>query len=213
MNDTSQPGAKVVIISDDVSLSKSIGSLAQSIGLQSVMYQSAESFLKDTHQGDDRGCIISGLRLPGISGLKLLSQLKARLIAFPVIILSNYPNTELTVQVMKQGAVSLLELPFQEGSLREAIHEAVSRNDAQRVQYRKRQIVRSRIERLNEKEGTVMQLMVDGHANKVMAKRLGVSVRTVESRRHEVFKKMEVASVAELVRDVVGTQSFKSCEL
>jgi FixJ family two-component response regulator len=144
--------------------------------------------------------------LPGISGPELVKQINQHSNHIPLILLSHQPRTASTVKVMKLGAVSLIEIPFQENLLRDEIDEAITRSDAEFAERQQRRLVKSRLQQLNEKERVVIRLLMDGMANKVMAKRIGVSVRTVESRRHDVFQKMGVRSLAELVHEVVAAQ-------
>ena len=123
----------------------------------------------------------------------------------PVIVTTTHTRTSVIVQAMKQGAFTLLEKPYEDDALRDAVGEAIARNESERAEEIKRRIILNRIASLSEKERMVMDLMIVGLANKVIAKKLNVSVRTVESRRHDVFEKMEVQSIAELVHTVVDT--------
>jgi FixJ family two-component response regulator len=142
----------------------------------------------------------------GMSGLELQEKLKELDISLPVIIISAYAQTPMTVQAMKRGAVSFLEKPCEENQLWDAIREALAQDEATRLARERREECHQRLAILTPAERAVMELIVAGEPNKVIAKRLGVSVRTVEARRHEVFKKTQVDSVAALVRLVMEAE-------
>ena len=146
------------------------------------------------------GCVVTDVRMIGMSGLDLQDKLIERGIRLPVIVLTAYPRTSSTVRAIKAGAVTLLEKPYDEEELWDAIRKALAQEAAGRAKTQRRCEIQERAAFLTPAERTVMNLIVQGQPNKIVAKQLNLSIRTVESRRHEVFTKMGVQSVAELVR-------------
>ena len=189
----------VFVVDDDEHACKSVCALVRSLGLRAEAFSSAEDFLARYTRGYP-GCLVTDIRMTGMSGLDLQDRLAEQNIRLPVIVLTAYPRTRSTVRAMKAGAMTLLEKPYDEEELWDAIRKALAREDASRVEAQRRGEIQERAARLTAAERAVMDLIVQGKPNKVIAKQLDLSIRTVESRRHEVFTKMKVASVAELVR-------------
>jgi FixJ family two-component response regulator len=171
------------------------------MGVNTVSCSSRLDFLQAS-AGQCCGCVVAELTPPARSFAGLLDQMAKREIALPVVVITRQPRTSLTVQLMKRGAASVLDDPLSEAELREAIKEAVRLSQRQCRQRIQHQVVRRRLASLSQSERRVMELMVDGMANKVIARRLNVSMRTVGSRRHDVFAKMHCDSLAALVRIV-----------
>ncbi len=192
----------VFVVDDDDQARNSVCALIQSMNLSAESFASGEEFLA-AYTVDQPGCLVTDLRMLGMSGLELQEELINRGITLPVIVITAHPRTPLTVRAMRHGAVTLLEKPYEDNDLWDAIREAIARDQTQRADSLKRQEVLGKIESLNDKERTVMDLIVEGLANKVIAKRLDVSIRTVESRRHDVFEKMGADSLADLVKMAV----------
>jgi two-component system, LuxR family, response regulator FixJ len=189
----------VFVVDDDQRASKSVCALVHSLGLEAQAFCSAEDFLA-RHDRGRPGCLVTDIRMAGMSGLDLQDRLLEQGVRMPVIVLTAYPRTRMTVRAMKAGAVTLLEKPYDEDELWDAIRKALAQEAAIRAETKRREEIRARAASLTPAERTVMELIVQGKANKSIAKQLDVSVRTVESRRHDVFTKMKVDSVAELVR-------------
>ncbi len=189
----------VFVVDDDERARKSVCALVRSLGLRAEAFPSAEEFLAHCTSGR-AGCVVTDVRMIGMSGLDLQDKLIERGIRLPVIVLTAYPRTSSTVRAMKAGAVTLLEKPYDEEDLWDAIRKALAQDAAGREKSQRRSEIRERAARLTPAERSVMDLIVQGQPNKVMAKQLDMSIRTIESRRHEVFTKMGVESVAELVR-------------
>lgn len=195
----------VFVVDDDARARESVCALVQSMGIHAKSFASGEELLPQLDE-NSRGCVVSDLRMVGMSGLELQDALRSRGITIPLILITAHPRTSLTVRAIRRGAVSLLEKPYQDDDLWDAIREALQLCERRIEKQRQRRIVKRRIDDLSEKESQVMQLMIDGAANKSIAHHLSVSIRTVENRRHDVFEKMQANSLAELVRMVVSTQ-------
>ncbi len=194
--------ATVFVVDDDDQARDSVCALIRSMNLKAESFASGEDFLA-AYTDNRPGCLVTDLRMLGMSGLELQEELIRRGVTLPVIVITAHPRTSLTVRAMRHGAVTLLEKPYEDNDLWDAIREAIVRDETQRAESVKRQDVLQKIESLNDKEKVVMDLIVEGLANKVIAKRLDVSIRTVESRRHDVFEKMEADSLADLVKMAV----------
>ncbi|MCA9153699.1 MAG: response regulator [Pirellulaceae bacterium] len=189
----------VYIVDDDPGARDSVQALVVTMGYRVASYGSAEDFLAD-YQLDQPGCLITDNRMQGMSGLELQQELRNRGSSLPVIVITAYADTPLTVEAMRKGAITLLDKPCREQQLWESIREALGL-DRRLREARQAQVDRAgRFESLTEAERQVMELMIEGDPNKVIANKLEVSVRTVEARRHNVFLKTGTESLAELVR-------------
>ena len=195
----------VFVVDDDERARKSVCALVCSLGVRAEAFSSAEEFLGRYRPGDP-GCLVTDIRMLGMSGLDLQDRLAEQGIRLPVIVLTAYPRTRSTVRAMKAGALTLLEKPYDEEELWDAIRRALTQEAACRAEVQRRREILARLARLTPAERIVMNLIVQGKPNKTIAKQLDLSTRTVESRRHEVFTKMGVESVAELVRLAIDGQ-------
>ncbi len=189
----------IFVVDDDESARHSVCALAQSIGLQVEAFSSAEDFLNSYHPGRP-GCLVTDLRMPRMSGRELQDELNRRRIKLPIIIITAFAETDVTVSAMKQGAVTLMEKPPRSHELVDAIHSALAEDQAIRIRQTRRIDAQHRLAQLTPSETDVLKAIISGKANKVIASDLDVSIRTVEMRRHNVFKKTGTQSVAELVR-------------
>jgi len=192
----------VFVVDDDQQARGSVCALVRSMGVDAESFSSAEEFLERYVEGRP-GCLITDVRMLNMSGLELQEELLRRGIALPVVVLTAYARTAITVRAVKAGAVTVLEKPYQDDDLWDAIRKALAQDAAGRTEHRHRQELQRRIARLTPAQRGVMDLIVTGKPNKVIAQELDVSIRTVENRRHEVFEVMQAGSVAELVRMVI----------
>jgi FixJ family two-component response regulator len=189
----------VFVIDDDEQARRSVCALIRSMGLAAEPFASAEQFL-DEYVDADPGCLVTDVRMLGMSGLELQEELRRRNIMLPVVVLTAFARTATTVRAVKAGAVTVLDKPYQDDDLWDAIRKALAQDAADRAKHRRRYDLRHRIEQLTPAQRKVMDLIVAGNANKIIAGELDVSVRTVENRRREIFEKTGAGSVAELVR-------------
>lgn len=197
-----QQTATVFVVDDDELARESVVALAVSLGLAAESFASAEDFLS-RYVADRPGCIVTDLKMPGLSGLDLQDRLRARGIELPLIMVTGFANVPIAVRAMHRGAVTVLEKPCNTEELAAAIREAVGRDAEQRARREQRQRVIERHQSLSQGEREVLVRMIAGEPNKQIAAELGVSMRTVEFRRHNIFKKMQTDSLAELVRIMV----------
>ncbi len=190
--------ATVFIVDDDPSIRHSLSWLLESVKLNVEAFASAEEFLQQV--GIDRiGCLILDVRMPGMSGLELQEALMARAMILPVIILTGHGDVPMAVRAMANGAFDFLQKPFNGPQLLERINAAISKSRELWQEKTSEAEVLSRYQTLTPRERQIMEMIVAGKANKVMAFDLGISLRTVEVHRHRVMEKMAAKSVAELI--------------
>jgi len=191
--------AVVHVVDDDVAVRQSLSFLLASDGFPVRLHESASAFLEGVKEAA-AGCIVTDVRMPGIDGVEFLRRLRTRGFALPVIVMTGHADVPLAVKAMKAGAIDFLEKPFDDDLLLGAVRAALQRqarnaqHDAQAVE------LQSRIRFLSERELQVLEGLVAGKANKVIAHDLGISPRTVEIYRANVMSKMQAGSLSELVR-------------
>src|SRR5215510_309198 len=195
----SEADARIFVVDDDVSMRDALQRLLRSVGLQVTTFASAREFLQ--HRGADvPGCLLLDVRLPGLSGLDLQRELAAAQMDLPIIFITGYGDIPMTVRAMKAGAVEFLTKPFRDQDLLDAIQQALARD---RVAWHRRvalAALRQRYDRLTPREREVMRFVVAGLLNKQIAADLGTSEIMVKVHRGQVMRKMQAASVADLVR-------------
>jgi FixJ family two-component response regulator len=196
----------VIFVVDDVDLArKAVMALVGAMGVETRGYASAEDFLA-AYDGRRPACLVTDVRMLGMSGLELQEELVRRGESIPVIVLTAFASTPGTVRAMKNGAVTLLEKPCRDDELWEAVRDGLAADRQAISAEQSREDVRRRLDSLTAKEREVLAYITAGDANKVVARKLGCSIRTVELHRRGVFQKMEADSLAELVRMVVAVE-------
>jgi FixJ family two-component response regulator len=196
----------VYIVDDDQLARDSVRVLARSLDLKAETFASAEEFL-DHYDPLCAGCLVTDLQMLGMSGMELQEKLAAKGIGIPVIIITAYAETPLTVKAVKKGAVTVLEKPCGSDELSDAILAAIAQDARTRTESALQQSFHHRLGTLSQQEQSVLEYMIEGTANKVTARRLSVSIRTIENRRQRIFEKTDTKSLAELIRLVVETRS------
>lgn len=196
----------VFIIDDDELARQSISALVRSMGYVSEAYSSAEEFLASADYSRP-SCLVVDLRMPGMSGLELQEKLLKKGCKLPIILISAFASTQTTVQAVQKGAIAVLDKPCNDHELYNAIREALAHDRQRRDLLTKKDAIKHRLSTLTPNERDVLEWLMAGLSNKQIAKELDVSVRSVESRRHNLFEKMHAGSVAELVRLVLSVQS------
>jgi two-component system, LuxR family, response regulator FixJ len=189
----------VHVIDDDEAVRDSIDFLLRSAGLSVRTYDSATSFL-DAAPKIGAGCIITDVRMPGLSGLDLLRRLQEMQVALPVIVITGHGDVPLAVEAMKCGAVDFLEKPFDDDVLLASVRSALDRSEESAAVESERAEIRARIAALTQRERDVLEGLVAGHPNKIIAFKLEISPRTVEIYRANLMTKMKAGSLSELVR-------------
>lgn len=189
----------VHVVDDDEAMRQSLAFLLRTASMQAQTYESATAFLNALPQAT-AGCVITDVRMPGLSGLDLLRRLRELKIAMPVIVITGHGDVPLAVEAMKGGAVDFLEKPFDDTVLLGAVRSALSAQATDRERQALRSAIHDRLALLSARERQVLEGLVVGHANKTIAYDLGISPRTVEIYRAHVMTKMEANSLSDLVR-------------
>jgi two-component system, LuxR family, response regulator FixJ len=189
----------VHVIDDDDALRDSMAFLMSSAGIEAQTYESAMGFLAALPR-DGSGCVVTDVRMPGMTGIELLRELKRIAPAMPVIVITGHGDVPLAVEAMKLGAFDFIEKPFDDEALLNSVRNALGRHEVEARRDAERSKVHSRLGALSARERQVLDGLVVGHANKVIAFDLGISPRTVEIYRANVMTKMEAGSLSDLVR-------------
>lgn len=192
-------GGVVHVLDDDDAMRDSLAFLLDCAGFEVRSYDSALAFLEGV-ETMERGCIVTDIRMPGMSGLELVERLKELRIEDPVIVITGHGDVPLAVQAMKAGVSDFIEKPFGDDTILSAIRNALARGDERREQDEERRAVSARIEALSARERQVLDGLVEGKPNKIMAFDLGISARTVEIYRANLMTKMHAQSLSQLVR-------------
>jgi two-component system response regulator FixJ len=189
----------IALIEDDEAILHSLGMLLESRGMSVRSYPSAELFLEQLGK-DVPNCVVSDIRMPGLSGLELQHELKKRDAAVPIILITGHGHIAMAVKAIKEGAFDFIEKPFDEERLLESIGAAIERGERERVEHSERASLEARAAELSPRQLEVMTLVAEGLSNKEIAIRLDISPRTVENYRAWVMEKMGASNLADLVR-------------
>ena len=198
-----EPVPQVWVVDDDAALGRSVVFLAQSAGWTARAYTSPEAFLADVDRACP-GCAVLDVRMPRMSGLELMQAMRSAGIALPVIFITGHGDVALAVEAMKQGARDFLEKPFRDQALLDAIAAAVRASEAQLASAGRREEIERRYALLTPREREVARRVARGMPNKVIARELAISDRTVQVHRTHVLEKMGVHSAAELANLLPG---------
>ena len=191
--------AMVHVIDDDEAMRESLTFLLATAGMGVKTYDSAVAFL-DVAPGVKAGCVITDVRMPGLSGVDLLRRLRELKLGVPVIVITGHGDVPLAVEAMKIGAIDFLEKPFDDEVLLASVRSALNQLDRDSKRQAERSDIESRLAALSNRERDVLEGLVTGHANKQIAYDLGISPRTIEIYRANLMTKMQAASLSDLVR-------------
>ena len=192
----------VHVIDDDEAMRASLAFLLEASGLTARTYDSALRFLEQLDAGPT-GVIVTDVRMPEMTGLELVRRLKARDVALPIIMITGHGDVPLAVEAMKSGVVDFLEKPFDEESLLAAIRSALADRSNAEASQAERARIRTVLEGLSPREQEVLDGVIEGKLNKVIAHELSISPRTVEVYRANVMSKTGARGLSELVRMVL----------
>jgi RNA polymerase sigma factor (sigma-70 family) len=193
----------IALVDDDAAVLDSLRLYFARRHVMTACFASAEALLAGLDSGARPECIVSDIRMPGMSGLDLLRRLKERRQAAPLILITALADIELAVSAMKNGAFDFIEKPFDESRLLASIQTAVALRRQQASETAELDRLRSRFGTLSARQRQVMELAVAGLSNKEIAHRLDISPKTVENHRAWVMERMDAKSLAELVRIAV----------
>jgi two-component system response regulator FixJ len=189
----------VHIIDDDEALRESLAFLLRTARIEVESFASATAFL-DTLPDTRLSCVITDVRMPGLSGIDLLRRLRELKIEVPVIVITGHGDVPLAVEAMKVGAMDFLEKPFDDEVLLASVRLALRRRDGETRRHTDRAEIESKLKALSKRERDVLGGLVTGQANKQIAFDLGISPRTVEIYRANLMNKMQAGSLSDLVR-------------
>jgi RNA polymerase sigma factor (sigma-70 family) len=189
----------VFVVDDDVAVRDALSWLIKSVGLNVETYGSAQEFLEN-YKSERSGCLVLDVRMPGMSGLELQEKLTADKIALPVIVVTGHGDVPMAVRAVKAGAFDFIEKPFNDQVLLDRIQQALKSEQEIRKIEEKRAEIGERLALLTPREREVLDMVVMGNPNKVIASELGISCRTVEIHRGRVMEKMKAGSLSDLVR-------------
>jgi two-component system response regulator FixJ len=196
----------VHLIDDDASILESTAAFLSVRGFGVATYSSAAEFLEVASRGAT-GCVVTDVRMAGMTGIELVEHLRERRISIPIIVITAHADIGLAIKAMRCGVLDLLEKPFNNDALVKSIQDTFARwNEGQAVLVP--DAISSRLHTLTIREKDVLSRLLNGLPNKIIAHELGVSTRTVETHRATIMSKMNASSLAELVRMSLSTQEF-----
>ncbi len=196
----------VFIVDDDDEVRDSLEDLVDSVGLKAEIFASAQEFLA-AYDPLRAGCLVLDIRMPGMSGLELQEKLGERQAVLPIIFITGHGDIPMAVKAMRRGAVDFIQKPFRDQDLLDRINSALAQGVGRREDMQEQRAIEERIHSLTRRERQVMEMVVEGKANKVIAIDLGLSQRTVEVHRANVMEKMRAKTLADLVRMVSRASS------
>jgi two-component system response regulator FixJ len=189
----------VHVIDDDEAVRDVLSFQLGSAGFEVRTYESAAGFL-EVAPTVQAGCVITDVRMPGLSGLDLLRRLREFTLAVPVIVITAHGDIPLAVEAMRMGAIDFLEKPVDDDVLLASVRSALAKGDRGQKRRTERSSIEARLAALSKRERDVLEGLVAGHANKQIAYDLGISARTIENYRANLMLKMQAASLSDLVR-------------
>ncbi|MFQ5352353.1 MAG: response regulator transcription factor [Candidatus Binatia bacterium] len=189
----------VFIIDDEATVREALGRLMAAVEIAHRSYASPIDFLQE-YSPEWLGCVLLDERMPGMSGHSLQAELIARLSTLPIIVMTGHAEVPMAVEAMKLGAADFIQKPLSEQEVLDAVYAALAQSQQWTEETAECDSYLARTAQLTSRERQTMDLVVAGKANKVIATELGINERTVEEHRAHMMSKMEVASVAELVR-------------
>ena len=190
---------RVYVIDDDEAMRDSLNFLLDAANFRVTLFETALAFL-DALPGLQFGCVVSDVRMPGLDGIELLKRMKADHSTFPIVIMTGHGDVPLAVEAMKLGAVDFLEKPFEDDRLVAMIETAINRAEPAARSEALTQDIAARVASLSPRERQVMDGLVAGLSNKLIARDYDISPRTIEVYRANVMTKMQANSLSELVR-------------
>jgi len=189
----------VFLIDDDPGVRDSLTLLLSLKGIRTQPFATAESFL-ETYRPEWAGCVLTDLRMPGMTGLELQSMLRERRLDVPVVVLTAHGDVATARAALKNGACDFLEKPIDDATLIEVLHNALRVDRERRAAVKARSSADRRMERLTEREREILTLLAAGHQNRQIAAQLGISPRTVEVHKARIMEKLGCRSLADLIR-------------
>ncbi|NIO42908.1 MAG: response regulator [Burkholderiales bacterium] len=201
----------VYIVDDDEGVRDGFGLLMDTVNQPYEVFESGVEFLEAYHP-DMRGCLVLDIRMPRMSGLELQEKLKERESLLPVIFITGHGDIPMAVDAMRRGALDFIRKPFREQSLLDRINEALDIEAGKRKFLDDRQQALVKLKSLSERERQVFELVASGQMNKAIAMDLNISERTVEAHRAQIMKKLNIRTLAQLVRIKIDAELIEASE-
>ncbi len=189
----------VFIVDDDEQVRKALTLLMESVGLETESFVSAQEYL-DQFDTDKPGCLILDVRMPGISGLDLQARLAAEKIHPTIIVITGHGDVPMAVRAVTTGAIDFIEKPFNNQSMLDTVHKAIAQDAVQRGETLRIQDIEIHYNELTPREKEVLQYVIEGKRNKVIAADMNISQSTVEAHRSKVMEKMAAETLSDLMR-------------
>jgi RNA polymerase sigma factor (sigma-70 family) len=189
----------VFIVDDDAEVRAALQLLMQSVGLPVEAFASAQDYLEG-FDPERPGCLVLDIRMPGMSGLELQERLSAEPLHPPIVMITGHGDVPMAVRAVQAGASDFIEKPFRDQVLLDSVHRAITQDAESRGEASRIADIEKRLARLTPREREVLELVMAGDRNKVIASRLGVSQSTVEAHRAKVMEKMEAKTLSDLMR-------------
>lgn len=196
---------KVFVIDDDEAVRRSLCWLIESADHPAMEFASATDFLADLPDTNGTGCIVTDVRMPGMTGIELLQELADRGSNLPVVVITAHGDVQMAVETMRLGALDFVEKPFEEKALLEVVERALLESERRQQILSADADVRKRFEKLTPREREVLEMILAGQPNRRVAMKLKISEKTVEAHRAHIMEKIGVGSFAELVTKAVQT--------
>lgn len=195
---------RLALLDDDPAVLDSLSMFFAQGGLETACFVDAETFLARFDKGLELDCIVTDVRMPGLSGLDVVRHVAARPAAPPVIVITGHGDVAMAVSALKQGAYDFLEKPFNETSLLAVIREAIAATQDRRARELTRLALREQLEALPPRQRQVLVLAAEGLSTKEIAQKIRISPRTVEGHRAWGMQKLKARNLADVVRIVQG---------
>lgn len=196
----------VHVVDDDDAVRDALAEVLDSVGLPAVAYANGNEFL-DKVTLETNGCLVSDIRMPGISGMELQKRLQEMGSDLPIIFITGHADVPMAVEALQRGAVEFIQKPFREQELLDIIQTTIEHAKLNHEKLHETRNINARLERLSKREREVLELISEGYANKVIAANLGISQRTVENHRAKLLEKMHVKTTAGLIKVMVLAKS------
>lgn len=198
----------VFIVDDDEQVRNALTLLMESVGLNTESFTSAQEYL-DQFDVDKPGCLILDVRMPGISGLDLQARLSAERIHPAIIIITGHGDVPMAVRAVTAGAVDFIEKPFNNQSMLDTVHKAIEQDAKHRGESSLVQDIEVHYNDLTPREKEVLQFVIEGNRNKVIAANMNISQSTVEAHRAKVMEKMDAETLSDLMRMALTLKLIK----
>jgi len=201
----------VFVVDDDEGIREGLSLLLETVGQPYELYSSATEFL-NAYDASKGGCLVLDIRMPRMSGLELQEKLNEQGSQLPIIFITGHGDIQMAVEAMRRGALDFIRKPFREQDLLDRINEALASDASKRENIAERQHLLEKVTTLSEREREVFHRVAVGDMNKMIAQDLGISVRTVEVYRSQIMKKLDVRTLAQLVRIKIKVETMPHSE-